>query len=131
MHDLKKKRLLLENEEREALPPQGTKQQKLVKDHRNKRDSSTESRDEAIVADVRRGGPCIWSQRLELDGTSIPWDTSLRNYDGGRAGYVVEALQQPLLLPHDMESYRRFNQQELFLSLKRDIAMVSELSLLS
>lgn len=76
------------------------------------------------MADMRRG-PRIWSQRLELDGTPISWETSLRNYDGGRAGYVAEVLEQPLILPHDMDSYRRFNQQELFLSLKKDIAMVT------
>ena len=43
----------------------------------------------------------------------------------GQAGHVAEALEQPILLPRDMEIYRHFNQQELFLSLKRDLAMVS------
>lgn len=122
--DLKKKRPHIETEEREVVPPKGSKQQKVVKDHRNMRASSSESRDEVNVADMRRG-PRIWSQRLELDGTPISWETSLRNYDGGRAGYVAEVLEQPLILPHDMDSYRRFNQQELFLSLKKDIAMVT------
>ena len=39
-------------------------------------------------------------------------------------GLEAEALEQPLLLPKDMEAYRRFSQQELFLSLKKDLAMV-------
>ena len=43
------------------------------------------------------------------------------------AGHIVKVLEQPFLLPRDMEAYRRFNQQELFLSLKRDLAMVSNL----
>ena len=43
------------------------------------------------------------------------------------AGHVVEALEQPLFLPKDMESYMSFTQPELFLSLKRDLAMVSDL----
>ena len=30
-----------------------------------------------------------------------------------------------MLLPQDMEAYRRFSQPKLFLSLKRDLAMVS------
>lgn len=38
---------------------------------------------------------------------------------------MADALEQPLLLPRDMEAYRRFSQPELFLSLKRDLAMVS------
>ena len=39
----------------------------------------------------------------------------------------LEALEHPLLLPKDMEAYRNFNHPELFLSLKRDLAMVSYL----
>ena len=46
---------------------------------------------------------------------------------GGHAGHVAEALEQPLLLPKDMEAYRSFTHPELFLSLKRDLAMVSYL----
>ena len=72
-----------------------------------------------------RRPPRIWSPKLEVDYVPIAWDTSIRHYQGGYAGHVVEALEQPLLLPKDMEAYRRFNQQELFLSLKRDLAMVS------
>ena len=43
-----------------------------------------------------------------------------------RSGHVTKALEQPLLLPKDMEAYRTFNHLELFLSLKRDLAMVSD-----
>lgn len=83
-----------------------------------------ESREEPNQAEVRRGQR-IWSPRLELDGAPFPWETSIRNYDGGRAALIAEALEQPLLLPKDMDSYRRFSQYELFMSLKRDLAMVS------
>ena len=69
--------------------------------------------------------PRIWSPMLELDGAPLAWDTSVRNYQGGQAGHIAEALEQPFLLPRDMAAYRRFSQQELFLSLKRDLAMVS------
>ena len=72
-----------------------------------------------------RRTPRTWSPKLELDSVPIFWDTSIRNYQEGQAGHVAEALEQPLLLPRDMEAYRRFNQQELFLSLKKDLAMVS------
>ena len=70
----------------------------------------------------------IWSPKLEEDGVPIAWDSSLRHYRGGHAGHVAEALEQPLLLPKDMESYRSFTQPEFFLSLKRDLAMVSDLT---
>ena len=62
-----------------------------------------------------------------MDGVLIAWDSSIRYYCGGHAGHVVEALEQPLLLPKDMEDYRNFSQPELFLSLKRDLTMVSDL----
>ena len=56
---------------------------------------------------------------------SIAYDATLRHYRGGHTGLVAEALWQPLLLPKDMEAYKSFNHPELFLSLKRDLAMVS------
>nr|XP_023878411.1 uncharacterized protein LOC111990869 [Quercus suber] len=119
--DLKKKRSMEPEDKEKGLPPK-TKQQKVVKEPRQKRGSSVESREEPPLAEVRRGQR-IWSPRLELDGVPFPWETSVRNYDGGRAALIAEALQQPLLLPRDMDSYRHFSQYELFMSLKRDLAM--------
>ena len=69
-----------------------------------------------------------WSPKLEVDGVPIAYDASLRHYRGGHAGLVAKALEQPLLLPKDMEAYRNFNHLELFLSLKRDLAMVGYLT---
>ena len=79
------------------------------------------------MAQVRRPSR-IWSPKLKVDGVPIARDSSIRHYHGGHAGHVVEALEQPLLLPKDMEAYRNFSQHELFLSLKRDLAMVSGLT---
>ena len=47
----------------------------------------------------------------------------------GHASHVAEALEQPLLLLMDMEAYRTFSHLELFLSLKRDLAMVKYLAI--
>ena len=69
----------------------------------------------------------IWSPKLEVDDVPIACDSSVRHYHGGHVGHVAEALEQPLLLPKDMEDYRNFSQPELFLSLKRDLTMVSDL----
>ena len=84
-------------------------------------------RDEQNRADVRITQR-TWSPRLKVDGTPIPWNASVREFQKGRAGYIARALEQPLLLPKDMEAYRHFKKNDLFLSLKRDLAMVSNLS---
>ena len=84
-----------------------------------------DSREEPLVAQVRRPTH-TWSPKLEVNGVPIAYDATLRHYRGGHAGLVVEALEQPLLLPKDMEAYRNFNHPELFLSLKRELAMVSD-----
>ena len=107
------------------MAPRPAKQQKATKGQRSKRANSTESRDEENRAEVR-ATPRTWSPKLELDGVAIPYNVSIREYNRGRAGYVADALEQPLLLPRDMEAYRRFSQPEIFLSLKRDLAMVSD-----
>ena len=87
-----------------------------------------ESREEQNRADVRVT-PRTWSPRLEVDGAPIPWNASVREFQRGRAGYIAEALEQPLLLPKDIEAYKRFSQTDLFMSLKRDLAMVNNLSI--
>ena len=56
----------------------------------------------------------------------IAFDAMLRHYRGGHASLVAEALEQPFLLPQDMAAYKSFNHPELFLSLKRDLAMVGD-----
>ena len=126
--DLKKKRPVDTPEEGEVVP-RPLKQQKTTQGQKNKMASSVESWDEENRAEVRVN-PCIWSPKLEVDGVAIPYTASIRECNRGRAGYIAEALEQPVLLPRDMEAYRRFSQPELFLSLKRDLAMVSDSSIL-
>ena len=84
-----------------------------------------ENREEPPVAQVRRPTR-TWSPVLEVDGMPMAYDATFKHYHGGHAGLVAEALEQPLLLPQDMEAYRTFNHPKLFLSLKRDLAMVSD-----
>ena len=76
------------------------------------------------MAQARRS-PRTWSTVLEVDGMPIAYDATLRHYRGGHVGLMAEALQQPLLLRQDMAAYRSFNHPDLFLSLKRDLVMVS------
>ena len=124
--ELRRKRHPKVPEEGEVGPLKGSKQQGQSQDQRSRRSDSVDSREELSMAQVRRPTR-IWSPKLEVDGVPIAWDSFIRHYRGGHAGHVTEALEQPLLLPKDMEAYRNFNQPKLFLSLKRDLAMVSDL----
>ena len=126
--DLKKKRPLETLEEGEVGLRKGRKQQRVNLDAQDRRSQSVESREEQNRADVRVT-PRTWSPRLEVDGAPIPWNASVREFQRGRAGYIAEALEQPLLLPKDIEAYKRFSQTDLFMSLKRDLAMVNNLSI--
>ena len=103
--DLKKKRPVESLEKGEVGPRQGGKQQKKTREHQDKRAPSVESREEIKRAEVRVT-PRTWSLRLEVDGAAIPYNASVQEYNRGRAGYIAEALEQPVLLPRDMEAYR-------------------------
>ena len=105
-------------------PQKGNKQQKVTNDPRDKRSTFVDSQEKHNRVDVRLSQH-TWSPQLEVDGATIPWNVSVRNYQRGRAGCIAEALEQPFLLPRDMKAYRRFKQNDLFLSLKRDLAIVS------
>ena len=122
--DLRRKRHIEAPKEGEMALSKGSKQPRQSQDQKSRRSNSVNSREEPHMAQVR----CltrIWLPKLEVNGVPIAYDASLRHYHGGHAGHVVEALEQPLLLPKNMETYRNFNHPELFLFLKRDLAMVS------
>ena len=87
-----------------------------------------ESREEQPAAQVRQP-PRTWSPVLEVDGAPISMDASLRHFRGGHAGRMADALLQPLLLPTDLAAYRSFDHPDLFLSIKRDLAIVSNFNL--
>ena len=121
MPNLRKRRPDHELEEGELAPQKDNKQQKVAKDPRDKRGTSVDSRDKAEVRRPQR----IWALRLEMEGAPIPYDASIWGVQRGHSNYLAQALQQPLLLPRNMESIRRTKQPDLFMSLKRDLAMVS------
>ena len=121
MPNLKKRRPDQGLDEGEIVPQKDGKQQKTNRDPRDKRGSSVDSREEAEVCRSQRP----WAPRLEMDGAAIPYDASIWDAPRGHANYLAQAFQQPLLLPRDMESIRRTKQLDLFMSLKRNLAMVS------
>ena len=124
MKDLKKKRMIQEIEEGELPPQKGTKQQKAARDPKDKRSSSVDSREEQNLAEVHVQQH-TWCPRLEVDETAISWNASIRDYQRGHSVDMAEALEQPLLLPKDMDAVKKLKQHNLFLSLKRYLALVS------
>ena len=69
-------------------------------------------------------GPPAWLPALMLDGELLLADASIRNFQGGKGGYVANAVEQALLLPGDMAKLRGIRRHEVFLSLKRYLDMV-------
>ena len=121
MPNLRKRRPDHELKEGELASRKDNKQQKVAKDLRDKRGTSVDSRDEAEVGWPQR----TWAPRLEMEGAPIPYDASIWDAQRGHANYLAQALQQPFILPRDMESIRCTRQPDLFMSIKRDLAMVS------
>ena len=66
-----------------------------------------------------------WAPWLELDGAAIPLNSAIRKFQKGHAQYLAGALEQPLILPKDMAALRHVRQPNLFMSMKRDLALVS------
>ena len=104
---------------------QETKKQKMAQDKGQA--TSVESREDPIVPKVRQQHH-TWASRLELDGVAILWNSSIREFQKGHSSYVANALEQPLLLPKDMAVLRHMRQSNLFMSLKRDLALVGSQS---
>lgn len=49
-----------------------------------------------------------WNPPLVLNGSPLLVDSSIRDFQQGKAGYIADALEQPLLLPDDMDDLRLF-----------------------
>ena len=90
--DLRKKRPMDTVEEGELGPSKGNKQARQTQDHRSRRSSSVDNREEAPMAQVRRPAR-TWSPVLEVDDMPIAFDATLRHYRGGHAGLVAEVLE--------------------------------------
>ena len=121
MPNFKKRRPGHELEEGELVSWKDNKQQKVAKDPRDKKGAFVNSRDEVEVRRPQR----TWAPRIEMEGAPIPYNASIWDTQRGHANYLAQALQKPLLFPRDIKSIRRTRQPDLFMSLKRDLAMVS------
>ena len=64
-----------------------------------------------------------------LDGAPLLANTLIRDFQGGTASYVADTAEQALLLPANMADLRGMRKHEVFLSLKRDLALVSSMNI--
>ena len=96
---------------KEIVPPKGPKQPRVTQTQANKRGESLVT----VLA---------WTPTMILDGALLPANTSIRNFQGGMAGYVANAAEQALLFPTNMANLQEMRKHEVFLSLKRDLALV-------
>ena len=62
---------------------------------------------------------------LVLDGAPLSTNISIRDFQHGKAEYVVDAVEQALLMSTYMANLRSMKRHEVFLSLKRDLVRVS------
>ena len=60
-----------------------------------------------------------------LEESPLPTNSSIRNFQQGKAGYVADAVEQALLLLDDMADLRTMKKHKAFLGLKRYLTMVS------
>ena len=65
-----------------------------------------------------------WAPPLELDGSPLTSDASIRDPQRGTTGYVPHTVEQTLVLPRDMADLRSIRTHKVFFSLKRELAMV-------
>lgn len=63
-----------------------------------------------------------------LDGAAIIANASIRSSQPGKVAYVADALEQALLLPEDMTGLRQMRKYEVFLTLKKELALVKLLA---
>ena len=85
---------------------------------------SADSKEAEHVAEVCPQNP-TWNPRLELDEATIPWNSTIMEFQRGNAHYLANTLEQPFLLSKDMAALKNLKQQDLFFSLKRDLALIS------
>ena len=63
-----------------------------------------------------------------LDGAPLPSDASIRDFVKWRDGYMANSEEQALLLLRDMAELRNLKRHDVFLSLKRELALVKILT---
>ena len=87
---------------------------------------SAQSKGKGIEAQF---APSAWLPAPMLHGEPLLKTTSMKDLGDGDGGYVADALGRTMLLPTDVEELKNMRMQEVFLSVKRYLAMVRLLKL--
>ena len=69
-------------------------------------------------------GPLAWLPTQMLDVEPLLADASICDFQGGKSSYAANAVEQALLLLGDMAELRGMRKHEVFLNLKRYLALV-------
>ena len=112
-------------EEGKGLPAREVESQKGAKVART---AQTRSSSEGSVVERghdRRTKVQSWNPPLVLNGSPLPMDSLIRDFQQGKGGYVANALEQPLLLPDDIADLWTMKKHEVLLTLKKDLGLVS------
>ena len=68
--------------------------------------------------------PLAWLPAPMPDEAPLLASSSIRDFRGKMAGHMADVVEQALLLPKDMVELYSMRRHEVFLSLKRYLAMV-------
>jgi len=68
--------------------------------------------------------PPTWLPAPMLEGDPLLANPSIKDFQGGTAGYVADTVKQALLLPGDITELQSMRRHKVFLNLKRYLAMV-------
>ena len=101
----------------QTLPPRKDEVQRAAKQAKTGQ-RETEKRSDPPV------GPLVWLPALMLNREPLLANASICDFQGGTASYVIDAEEQALLLPEVMAEWRGMRRHEVFLNLKRYLAMV-------
>ena len=108
-----------EGELQEETPLEPTKVVKMTRTQQRK------GVERSNTASERRSKALIWNPSFALDDSPLLEDASIRDFNGGRVGYIANTVEQALLLPRDMDELQNLKKHELFLFVKRDLALVT------
>ncbi|XP_050291679.1 uncharacterized protein LOC126732728 [Quercus robur] len=105
----------------QTLPPYEDKVQRASKQAKTGQKGAEKRNDPQIGPSTRLPTPM-------LNGEPLLANASIHDFQGGTAGYVVDAVEQALLLPEDMAELQGMRRHKVFLSLKRYLAMAVQAS---
>ena len=101
----------------QTLPLQGDEVQKAPKQAKTGQREAAKRNDPQV-------GPPAWLPTPMLNGEPLLANAFICDFQGETVGYVADIVEQALLLPEDMAEWRDMRRHEVFLNLKRYLAMV-------